>query len=57
MQPPKCRTCGAEEWAHKCARTPAPKKPKMKRNRRKYQRELMRKRRAKLATATAEVGG
>lgn len=49
VEPPKCRTCGVAEWSHTCAGKPAPKaaaKPKKKRDRRAYQRELMRKRRA-----------
>jgi hypothetical protein len=54
MNPPLCRHCGKSEWRHRCiGQVPVPAaasktkpKPKKKRIRRKYQRELMRKRRA-----------
>jgi hypothetical protein len=54
VQPPVCRTCGKAEWRHRCT-GPAPiatvaitpkAKPKKKRDRRAYQRDLMRKRRS-----------
>jgi hypothetical protein len=61
IEPPECRTCHKKEWNHTCAgpapvkaaTTPAQQKPKSapkktpkKRDRRLYQRNLMRQRRA-----------
>jgi len=46
MTPPKCNICHHLHWKNEPHVLPKPKKAK-KRDRRKYQRELMRQRRAK----------
>jgi hypothetical protein len=52
MDAPTCTICGKQEWRHVCAGTPARRKlgertpREAKFDRTKYQRELMRKRRA-----------